>query len=371
MGGTANLNMLKHNHGKETKRTNNMYTSKTIYGPSSYSSGSEKDLTGSFTISRSRNKGDIYGKTAGDSRGIINYDTTTRDWQSSWLYWSSSGKNLDCDRITINAKHEHIVPAHAHGIENDGLVESGTDMAAYGNLPPYLCVYIWIRMEDDWDGYTVPDKFKYIAFNMTKTTETTTSSSTNTTSNTTSNPTKPSTGGGSSGGCFDTGTKVLMANGKAINIENVKVDDLVMSYNPKTGNMKAVKVNKVFKMNQIRGLVTLTFDDGTTLDTTTTHPFYTTKGWVSLKPDFEYDKGYEDLYDQNVSMMEIGQSFYKITRSGTIAKTKLVRIKYKQNILSNHIVYNLDVDGHNTFFTNGILGHNAKTNAFAQEHFVF
>lgn len=228
-------------------------------------------------------------------------------------------------------------------------------------------------MEDDWDGKTIPNIFKTITFNMTKTTETAVSL----VKNTTLNQNKPSTNsgngssGGSSGGCFDTGTKVLMANGKAINIENVKVDDLVMSYNPKTGNMKAVKVNKVFKLNQIKGLVTLTFDDGTTLDTTTTHPFYTTKGWVSLKPDFEYDKGYEDLYDQNVSMMEIGQSFYKITRSGTIAKTKLVRIKYKQNILSNHIVYNLDVDGHNTFFTNGILGHNAKTEAFAREHFVF
>jgi intein/homing endonuclease len=60
-------------------------------------------------------------------------------------------------------------------------------------------------------------------------------------------------------------------------------------------------------------------------------------------------------------MMTIGQKFYKLTKSGKIKLVKLIRIQYRQGLSKEHKVYNLDVENNSNFFTNGILGHNAKS----------
>jgi hypothetical protein len=63
---------------------------------------------------------------------------------------------------------------------------------------------------------------------------------------------------------------------------------------------------------------------------------------------------------QLFEMMAIGQKFYKLNNKGKLKTVRLTRIQYRHGLENEHKVYNLDVDTNNTFFTNGILGHNAR-----------
>jgi hypothetical protein len=62
------------------------------------------------------------------------------------------------------------------------------------------------------------------------------------------------------------------------NIEDVKIDDIVLSYNVYTNSFDTAKVLDTYKFNTTQDLVLLTFEDGTQIHTTMTHPFYTTSG---------------------------------------------------------------------------------------------
>ena len=116
-------------------------------------------------------------------------------------------------------------------------------------------------------------------------------------------------------------------------------------------------VHAPVKLNEPLDLVQLIFSDGTVLDTTMTHPFWTTDGWVSLRPYFDYNDFYKELKDQFTEMMQPGQKFYKLVR-GKLKTVKLKRIRYRHGVSKDHCVYNLDIDNYGTFFANGILGHN-------------
>jgi len=169
-----------------------------------------------------------------------------------------------------------------------------------------------------------------------------------------------SSGGSSSsgGGCFDAGTQILMSDGSTKNIEDVVKDDIVKSYDVNTNTFKDLKVIGLFERQQDRNLVRLEFEDGTILNTTCTHLFYTTEGWVALDPTYPYSFEETDE-EQYVQLMEKGQYFYKIENNEMVT-TKLLSIKYKHGVSLEHKVYNLDVEGHSTFFSENILGHNKK-----------
>jgi hypothetical protein len=63
-------------------------------------------------------------------------------------------------------------------------------------------------------------------------------------------------------------------------------------------------------------------------------------------------------------MMHIGQEFYKTKPSAddiiesNLELVNLLSIKYRHGVSKDHCVYNLDIANCNTFFANGILGHN-------------
>ena len=78
-------------------------------------------------------------------------------------------------------------------------------------------------------------------------------------------------------------------------------------------------------------------------------------------PNYDYNATYEDLQDQDVEMMHVGHQFYTYNQMANEIKLKtLEKIKYRHGYDDTHYVYNLDVEDYNTFFTNGILGHNIK-----------
>jgi hypothetical protein len=158
--------------------------------------------------------------------------------------------------------------------------------------------------------------------------------------------------------CFDAGTQVLLSDGTHKNIEDVQEGELVWSYNTKTKLCEPSKVLHTKVQNSTSGLILLTFEDGTQLYTTTSHPFYTTEGWVSLTPEHNYSQ-YEDIKDDYFELMQVGQYFYKANYiTNQIEPVQLTRIQHRHGVDQTHLVYNLDVDNANTFFTNGILGHN-------------
>lgn len=165
---------------------------------------------------------------------------------------------------------------------------------------------------------------------------------------------KPSTG------CFEAGTQISMADGTYKNIEDVQIGDQIYSYNIITKKVEIDTVKQTYSIVQPTDCVILTFADGSTLWTTRTHPFYTTSGWVSLMPYYNYTpKEYKELTEELFEMMTVGQKFYKLTKSGKTKLVKLSRIQYRHGLHKEHKVYNLDVSTNHTFFTNGILGHNA------------
>jgi hypothetical protein len=71
---------------------------------------------------------------------------------------------------------------------------------------------------------------------------------------------------------------------------------------------------------------------------------------------------------QLFEMMTVGQEFYKIDTEGNIKNIKLTRIQYRHGLDHEHKVYNLDVDRNNTFFANGILGHNAREKVLVNKY---
>lgn len=181
-----------------------------------------------------------------------------------------------------------------------------------------------------------------------------------------------SSGGGTSGGggrCFDAGTQVLMADGTSKNIEEIQVGDLIWSYNVSTKQPEVSEVLNLHVSNSYKQLVHLTFEDGTVLDTTMTHPFYTTSGWVSLDPSYDYNF-HEDISEAYFEMMTVGQTFYKANyNTNQVDFVKLSRIQYRHGVSKDHLVYNLNVSNNNTFFANGILGHNIGIKDVAAELF--
>jgi len=161
-------------------------------------------------------------------------------------------------------------------------------------------------------------------------------------------------------GCFEAGTKITMADGSLKNIEDIQTGDKVLSYNVYTGTLSTQEVEFPVSLVEPLDNVQLVFNDGTVLNTTMTHPFWTTDGWVSLKPNFDYNDFYKELKEQFTEMMQPGQKFFKI-KGKKLKKVKLSKIRYYHGRPSDHKVYNLSIDNYATFFANGILGHNVKT----------
>jgi hypothetical protein len=89
-------------------------------------------------------------------------------------------------------------------------------------------------------------------------------------------------GGGPGGGpcCFTAGTKVLMQSGYK-NIEDVRENDIVKSYDLETGKLSDAVVSKLKTVRRTEHYKIL-FMSGDTLNITDDHPIFTKDGWASI-----------------------------------------------------------------------------------------
>ena len=84
------------------------------------------------------------------------------------------------------------------------------------------------------------------------------------------------------GCCFVAGTQVLMADGTTKNIEDVKIGDVVLSYNESIDEYENNVVDGLITNPKTTNLARVKLLDGTSIEMNKYHPIYTEEGWKSL-----------------------------------------------------------------------------------------
>ncbi|PJZ82986.1 hypothetical protein CH364_18565, partial [Leptospira harrisiae] len=160
--------------------------------------------------------------------------------------------------------------------------------------------------------------------------------------------------------CFVAGTKVHTKDGLK-NIEDIKAGDVVASANQYTGKVSYKKVKQTF-VKQTPRIYTLTYNNGTTVETTGDHPFYIQgKGWTSAA----------ELATGDVSLILNGLRESKDTVKSAnelrdiqfLASLTIISIGIKEKETT---VYNFEVEDDHTYFVTeaGIWVHNAPTEGY-------
>lgn len=144
--------------------------------------------------------------------------------------------------------------------------------------------------------------------------------------------------------CFVKGSKVQLGDNSSVNIENLKIGDLVAYMDMETSQIKSAKVEKLEKVIH-HGLVRYKFESGLEIVVTQDHPFRVRdKGWASLKPDkSEQYKGYE-----NIEKVNIGDLF--LTVSGT---DRLISIDFLDGEHETYTISKLSIG--DNFIVNGLI----------------
>jgi hypothetical protein len=142
--------------------------------------------------------------------------------------------------------------------------------------------------------------------------------------------------------CFVNGTKVATENGDVL-IEDIKVDDLVWSYNFETQTKELKKVLQVVAPMH-DDIVEIGFNNGVINSNTFDHVYYSITGdKLSYSPEKT-----KLWYNGDVEEIKIGDTC--ISENGeTITVTSI-----NENI-NNRQTYTLFVEGNNNFYANGIL----------------
>jgi intein/homing endonuclease len=134
--------------------------------------------------------------------------------------------------------------------------------------------------------------------------------------------------------CFIAGTKITLFNGDVKNIEDVVVNEEVLTYNEESGITEKGIVSNL-KQHEVHSVIRLTFDNNNIIITTHEHPFFVQdKGWVKAG----------EL--QPLDMCK------KVDGSESLISTV-------ETLEETHTVYNLlSVSENHNFYANGILVHN-------------
>lgn len=141
------------------------------------------------------------------------------------------------------------------------------------------------------------------------------------------------------GGCFKKGTKILTPSGEK-NIEEIKKGDIVYSYDLKSKKLvENTVVKPVAHKNFKDPAVVLSLSDGTKVDVTTNHPFYSPK-----------HKQFKFLRDLKVGdKVLLYKDSFKEVAIESIVKQDFFDVEYNLHLKNKQ---------HN-YFANGILVHNA------------
>jgi hypothetical protein len=148
--------------------------------------------------------------------------------------------------------------------------------------------------------------------------------------------------------CFVEGTSILMENGEYTNIENVKIGDMILSFDFESDKNKPSKVVNIFS-KKVDKVVKFNFESGRELTSTIDHPIYVVgKGWASYSDSLS-----NMLYslEKPVEKIELGDVVKLYDRTDVIISIEILE--------GERNVYNLSevVTCHN-YYANDILVHN-------------
>ena len=148
--------------------------------------------------------------------------------------------------------------------------------------------------------------------------------------------------------CFPEGTLITLPDKSLKPIEDVKVGDVVLGYDPELRLFKKVTVLEL--ESPIRSdYYIITFEDGSTLKITNEHPIYTIRGWASINPKITLEDS-----QMIVKSLVIGD---KVLTQNNYWK-EITQINRIDEVIQT---YNLkSVSNTNTFFADGCLVHNKE-----------
>jgi intein/homing endonuclease len=149
--------------------------------------------------------------------------------------------------------------------------------------------------------------------------------------------------------CFVSGTKITMEDGSEKNIEDISIDDVVLSYNEEKG---IIESKKVLNLNSPihDDLVEYTLSNGTKIISTYDHPYYVNGlQLASYKPNWTNER--YDLPTEVISI-KAGDRVNLIDKETAVIEAilELDRVDTQTYIFS--------VEDNRNFYANGILVHN-------------
>ncbi|MEM7184279.1 MAG: polymorphic toxin-type HINT domain-containing protein [Spirochaetota bacterium] len=161
--------------------------------------------------------------------------------------------------------------------------------------------------------------------------------------------------------CFTAGTLVKTAKGHKP-IEEVKVGDLVSSWNESTGQVEMNRVVRTF-VRETKEIYQITYTNGQVVETTATHPFYIEgKGWTQAKDLVVNDENHTaGSILSDVPGLSTGQvASISMTRIRPVQSQHLQRIAKIDVVKSKETVYNFEVENAHTYFVSeaNLLVHN-------------
>jgi hypothetical protein len=136
--------------------------------------------------------------------------------------------------------------------------------------------------------------------------------------------------------CFVAGTAVVMASGATKAIEDIRVGDIVQSYNERINAFENKRVTQTF-VNEADELIRVTLNNGEVISATPNHPFFANNTWIEA------------------------QSLKAGDRLLTVNGKHVVVEFIQHEILEAPIkVYNFTVDGNSTYVVgdSGVVVHN-------------
>ncbi|MCH2535432.1 MAG: Hint domain-containing protein [Bdellovibrionales bacterium] len=146
--------------------------------------------------------------------------------------------------------------------------------------------------------------------------------------------------------CFTGETMVRMHDGSLKRIDKVKVGDRVLGDNRMVNNVIDIEVPTLHNRKLY------SFNDDKKYFVTPEHPFRSERGWVSIDPEMtKLEHPSADLVDTKA--LRVGDKIY-------LYSGEVVEIQKINSIEDNpdRPVYNLILDGNNTYYANDYLVHN-------------
>ena len=150
--------------------------------------------------------------------------------------------------------------------------------------------------------------------------------------------------------CLIKGTKILLANGKTKNIEDIRYDDLLAVWNYNTGTLTYTYPLWIENPMETNKYIRITFDDGTYLNIAGDHALYDTD--LNL---------FTDYHEGNINY-KVGSNIAKINDDGTFTSVKIKSIEtinkkttyyfVGSTTYYNVIANNILTTDHNTMISN-------------------